>query len=168
MNDTYFEHPAGSITVGKWAHVTLDVLLSTSPASVQVSVDNAPTSANLTKAAQPDPVCLAFTSFHSEIILEQAQQGSYFTGRALPIVRGESIEGEGSYAERQGRADDTAHGGYARAMAFRPWKPSRSGPAAIAVQQNGNVNFRIGNKLGGAVAHGLELIILSTLPGWRE
>ena len=42
-------------------------------------------------------------------------------------------------------ADHAAHSFDAGAMAFRARQAARSGPTAIAVKQDGDVNFRIGN-----------------------
>lgn len=81
--------------------------------------------------------------FGAEIFLEQDEQRGDFPERASPIIGGESVESESADAESGGGADDAADGFDSGAMTFGANQAASGGPASIAVEENGDVEFRL-------------------------
>ena len=77
-------------------------------------------------------------------ILREGEQGDDFAHRAFPIVGGKCVEREGADAQAGSGAHDTADGFDSSAMAFGAGEAARRSPAAVAVEEDGDVEFAIG------------------------
>ena len=81
--------------------------------------------------------------FGAEIFFEQDEQRGDFAERAAPIIGGEGVERERADAEAGGGADDAADGFYSGAMAFGTNQAASGGPASIAIEEDGDVEFSL-------------------------
>ena len=91
------------------------------------------------------PAAAQVGGFGAKIFLEQREQAPATSlMRAFPIVRGERIERERADAQAGSGADDAADGFDAGAMAFGARQAARGSPAAIAIEQDGDVEFGLG------------------------
>ena len=104
--------------------------------------------------AQPHAFASEVRRLIAQILLEQSQQRCHFARRAAPNCSTENAyRRERADTKSRSGANDAAHGGYAGAMTLRARKTARSGPAAVAVEQNGDVKLRRRNDSEAAVAH---------------
>jgi hypothetical protein len=93
--------------------------------------------------AQADSGGGAPFGFRTEIFLEQDEQRGDFAERTAPIIGGERVESESANAEAGGGADDAANGFDSGAMAFGANQAASGGPASIAIEEDGDVEFRL-------------------------
>jgi len=91
--------------------------------------------------AQPNAFIEAVGGFGDKIFLKNLQDGRDLGGRALPVCGREGEEGEGVNPQVRRAADDAAGGFGSSAVAGRAWQGAGSGPAAIAVADDGDVEL---------------------------
>ena len=95
--------------------------------------------------AQADSRGCAGRGFGAKILFEQREQGNDLAHGAVPVVRGKRVERKGANAQAGSGAHDAANGFHAGAMSFGASEAARGGPAAIAIEENGDVELRLGD-----------------------
>src|SRR5271170_3598458 len=91
--------------------------------------------------AYADAFVDAVRGFGQQVFVEDSQDPADFGGWAFPVGGGQCKESERVNAEMRGRFDDCARGPGAGSMAGGTWQASGCGPAAVAVGNDGDVDW---------------------------
>src|SRR5258708_28832040 len=93
--------------------------------------------------AEPHAFLDAVRGFGEQVFVEQPQDGVHFGGWPLPVRGGKRKERESVNAEARRGLDNAARGFGSGAVAGGTRKPTRSGPAAVAIGNDSDMKPRV-------------------------
>ena len=91
--------------------------------------------------AQANACCGACGGFGAKIFFEQPEQGDDLAHGALPVVRGKRVQRQRADTQAGSGTHDAADRFDAGAMSFGAGEAARGSPAAVAVEQDGDVEL---------------------------